>query len=113
MSTASREYLSGFKLGNYQACIQLRDAVVAAIQALNEHGEVANFYARVVNGSDELVDEDVDVQQVNAVTGEQFPLLWLNLTYDPDQLSEKQLEELEQQYQLTLTATARSLVDLL
>lgn len=113
MPTASREYVSGFWLGDYEACIQFRDAVVADIRALNINERVANFHAGVMTSPDDLVDEDVDVQQVTAVTGGRFPLLWLNITYNPERLAEERLQEIEQQHQLTLIATAQSRVDLM
>jgi hypothetical protein len=74
---------------------------------------VANYHARVVTSPEGLADEDIDVERVTTLSGGRFPLLWLNITYNPDRLPAQQLTAIEQRHQLALLETARSNLDFL
>jgi hypothetical protein len=110
MPTASREYVGTVGCGDYDACIQARDSVVRDIRQLNTGERVANSYARVITSNEDLEDEGIAVEQATAVTGGRFPLLWLNITFDPAKLDPATLRDLEARHSLVLIGTAHSCV---
>lgn len=100
MATACREYVSKLGLGSREDAFRIRDGLAEAIRALNRERRVANFHLRVMSSREELDDEDVDPEKAMTVAGNVFPLVWANITYDPQIVTETALRNIEDSYEL-------------
>jgi hypothetical protein len=105
MATASREYVAHWPAGEWRAAA---DRLVTTLRAWNAAARRVNWDIRWLESVADADEEDVPVAEVVARGG--FPVAWINLTFDPDRLSTKELAGVEQGFELRQYAGAVSRV---
>jgi hypothetical protein len=102
MSTSAREYVSMTGLGDLNKCREMMEEYGKSVRKLNSESKRASCYARVFTSEADILDECRDVQEIQQHTRGVFPVLWVNLTYDPSLLREEEILALEAQCNLSL-----------
>jgi hypothetical protein len=109
MAIASREYVSLRGLGHRHECEVLRDELLNWTRKQNAIHQRASIFLRIMLSDEDVEDEvwsEEIIEQIVRLAARRYPFLWLNITYNPETLTESELETVETQYQLARTATA-------
>jgi|GEM_PF-5182343 len=108
MPTAAREYIVASTLGNLSRCDEIRHALAAEFRRRQADGRCEGYFIRTLLGSECVLDELLELDEVAALTGGVFPAVWCNYTFNPAAVSDVDLAELERTFELRLYATAYS-----
>src|SRR5262245_529515 len=102
MSTAFRIYVSMHGLGDKDACVEAMHALTRHINEFNIETQRANHWARVFLSDDDVEEEVVEVGVLAKLTGGVYPVLWFNITFDLDRMTDQELRSLEDRFALRL-----------
>jgi hypothetical protein len=106
MPTECREYIAVPSVGDAERCEQDHLMLAFALRTRFQDGRIRGFAVRVIHGPDSIIDEDLDEDEVVAITGGTFPAVWCNVTYDPDSIHESDWSGLVSTFGLRVYATA-------
>lgn len=102
MGLACREYVSCYGIVTPEASIVSLHALKELLDALRQQHPSLRFRAKLFRKREELEQELLDPQTVLARAGGPLPIIWLNLTYDPNELDYQLFSALEAKCQLVL-----------
>jgi hypothetical protein len=109
--TKAREYVSVDGLGELQKCQGLLAAMTRLMrERFNSQREDrrATFCARVLLTVADVEEEALSVSEILRFSNGRFPVLWLNLTCDPERVTQAEIDFLEATYSLRLLGEIRS-----
>jgi hypothetical protein len=70
-------------LGDRERCEQDEVMLSFALRRRFAAGRIIGYAVRQLYGAESVIDEDLDADEVFAITGNLFPAVWCNITYDP------------------------------
>jgi hypothetical protein len=111
MPTKAREYIALNSIGDLAASRGLLDEIESSIRAKfhsNLSDRRASFFCRILSNDEEVEDECLDLASVRQLTNGVFPILWLNITFDPDRVAIAELSSLESALSLAILADGSS-----
>ena len=110
MPTAAREYVSLLQLGDFQGCQGLLRQCGDALRGLNPATgpKSVSFSGRILVSENDITDEALDSKVIHSFSKGVFPILWVNITYNPQRLTPESFLSVEQAFSLQLIATAES-----
>lgn len=111
MPIAAREYLSNEGVGDAESCKHLLESIKREMRrTFSAHLESrrAGFQACILRDYDNADDEAVTNDEIDAHCDGTFPVVFVNITFDPERVDSAELTCVEQQFQLCLLGTAES-----
>jgi hypothetical protein len=111
MATAFREYVSMRGLGDDAACKEVAHAMTELIKSANSSRQCMSFFYCVMYSDGDVSDELLEPVTFRKLTRGEYPALWVNLTYDIDNVSVTQLRHLEDKLDLRLFSAGISQKD--
>ncbi|WP_426734692.1 hypothetical protein [Myxococcus faecalis] len=102
MALACREYVTPYRAGTRKDDYERLVALKQALDPLLQQRKSLRFKAKAFHKVEELEDELLDPQAILKVSGGELPVIWLNLTYTPGDVTAEALQPLEKQFNLRL-----------
>lgn len=99
---ACREYVSCYGIVAPQVTIESLAALKELLDSLRQQHPSLRFRAKLFRKRGELEQELLDPELLLAKAGGPLPIIWLNLSYDPNELDSRTFSALEAKCQLVL-----------
>ncbi|MCA9140415.1 MAG: hypothetical protein KDB00_26775 [Planctomycetales bacterium] len=111
MAISAREYLCKLAIGDHVGCKKVLDEISATIRTTfgSDSGDFrGTFWARVLSSVGECEEEGVSEEELLEHTGGNFPVVFLNFTFDPSRVLQKEIETIDKKFSLSLLGTAEA-----
>jgi hypothetical protein len=110
VTTKAREYVSLAGLGDFTHLQKQMREYTTVVRALSAgySARRASFEARILFSIADVENEFLDLNEIIPHSKGLFPVLWVNLTYDPDRLSQDEITFIEQKFSLELLGVIES-----
>jgi hypothetical protein len=105
MPTECREYIAVPSVGDAGRCEEDQLMLSFALRNRLVGGRILGYAVRILRGPESITDEDLEADEVAALTGGRFPAVWCNVTYDPAAISESDWSGLVATFGLRVYAT--------
>jgi hypothetical protein len=110
MPTTARKYLSLSCLGDFQGCRELLRQCWDAVKGLNPPTgpKSVSFFGVILVSEEDITNEALDSKVIHSFSNGVFPILWVNITYNPERVVPEAFRSVEQAFSLQLIATVES-----
>jgi hypothetical protein len=102
MSLACREYIATEVIGDRTASVKMMVELNERLTDLARRKLIRGSLVKLLQSADDIEQENLDEEEVFAITGEIFPAVWVNVTYDTDVLDVDDLSDIEKHFGLSL-----------
>lgn len=96
----SKEYIAKKCIGNSEGTYKYMLIIDVFLQKLYKKEEIVGFEYRILKSTEDVYDEDLDIDGIHEINQGVFPCIWINITYKLDVLTESNLMVIEQKLQL-------------
>ena len=79
-----------------EKCREMARELISILDNYYEKGKIEGFFFSVIENYDDALDEDLYVDEEN----EQYPFLWVNITYRKDNAPLEEIESIREKYNL-------------
>ena len=106
MGRITKEYIASQNIGDRQALVHEMKALHTELKKLYQEKKIAAFELALLNNSDDISDELLEVDKVLEISKGVFPLLFISLSYQSEQINSDDLVGIENSHHLELVASA-------
>jgi hypothetical protein len=100
MNLASKEYISKRGLGDAAQCRQTLFNLQQNLNEMVKENLIGNFLGSILHTTDDVFAEELDEDDVLAITQGVFPAIWLNITFNLDVHIMDIVKDVEDQFML-------------
>jgi hypothetical protein len=92
-------------MGDREQCFQTMHEILPRLKAFYASNPKTTSSLKILSSEDDVLNEGLDELAIPLLIGGDFPVVYLNVTYEPDVFDRDDLKAIEAEYELMLIGT--------